>query len=280
VAVLTVLVGVTGFLGLLIATVVPALLEQGRSLLVSAPDLLEKLRASDPISWADQQFGVIGRAKRELAENAGAATGLLFRVVQGVFTGIVGTVTVIVLAVFMLLFGGQLFDKALEWIAPLDRERYVVLARQMRNTVGRYVGGTLIIALLGGAVTAVTLAILGVPYFLPLGFAMALLGIIPFVGSALGGILVVGTTFLSSGTKAGVIALVVFLLYQQVENELLHPIVQRRTIQMNALLVALVMLVGTTMAGVLGAVLSLPIAAATQTVLRDVLERRKERRAT
>jgi predicted PurR-regulated permease PerM len=180
----------------------------------------------------------------------------------------------------MLVFGGRLFAVALEWIEPSKRERYRVLSRRIQRAVGGYVNGTLLIALIGGVVTAVTLAILGVPYFLPLGLVMALLGVVPFIGSTLGAVLVVGTTFLTSGVKAGVISLVVFLVYQQVESELLHPIVQRKTIQMNALLIALVMVVGTALAGVLGALLALPIAAAIQVVLQDVLERRKARWAS
>ena len=65
----------------------------------------------------------------------------------------------------------------------------------------------------------------------------------------------------------------VFLLYQQVENHLLQPLVQRHTIQMNPLAIALVMLIGTAFAGILGALLALPLAAATQIVLADLRSR-------
>jgi putative heme transporter len=101
-------------------------------------------------------------------------------------------------------------------------------------------------------------------------------GVVPFLGAALGGILIVTTTFLSAGTRAGFIALAAFLIYQQMENHLLQPLVQRRTIQMNPLAIALVMLVGTATAGVLGALLSLPLAAATQILLEDLRHRRQE----
>jgi predicted PurR-regulated permease PerM len=186
-------------LGLLVVTLAPVLVEQGRNLATSAPQLLERLRKSEFIRWADTNFAVIDRAKRALSLNAAGAAAPLFAFVQNVFTGVIGGITVVALTVFMLLFGGRLFLGALEWIAPSERPRYVELGEKIRRSVGGYVGGALIIALAGGLVTAITTALLGVPYFLPLGLTMAVLGVLPYVGSVLGGVLVVCATFLASG---------------------------------------------------------------------------------
>lgn len=149
------------------------------------------------------------------------------------------------------------------------------LGEKIRRSVGGYVGGALVIALVGGVVSAVATALLGVPYFLPLGLTMAALGILPYVGSIIGGVLVVGATFLASGLKAGMIALVIFLVYQQVENHVLQPVVQRKTIRMSPLVIAVVMLIGTALWGLMGALLSLPIAGAIQVLLEDRLVRRQ-----
>ena len=92
-----------------------------------------------------------------------------------------------------------------------------------------------------------------------------------------GALLVAGTTFASVGTKEGFIALGVFLVYQQVEGNLLQPLIQRRTLKMNPLLIALVMLVGTSLAGLIGALLALPIAGAVQVLLEDRLAQMNER---
>jgi putative heme transporter len=170
-------------------------------------------------------------------------------------------VTIVALTVFMLLFGG----------AP----RYSEVALRIRRTAGGYVTGALFIALVGGVVTGVTTALLGVPYFLPLGFVMAIVGVVPFIGSVVGGTLVVSATFLASGIKAGFIALAVFLVYQQVENHVLQPLVQRKTIRMSPLVIAVVMLVGTALWGVVGALLSLPIAGTIQVILEERLARRQ-----
>ena len=104
---------------------------------------------------------------------------------------------------------------------------------------------------------------------------MAVLGILPYIGSILGGVLVVSATFLTSGLKAGVIALAIFLVYQQVENHVLQPVVQRKTIKMSPLVIAVVMLIGTALWGLNGALLSLPIAGAIQVLLEDRLARRQ-----
>ena len=138
----------------------------------------------------------------------------------------------------------------------------------MHRTVAA--SGAVSISLIGGAVTTVTLLLLGVPYFLPLGLVMAVLGLIPFIGAFLGGVLIIGTTFASAGTHAGFIALAVFLVYQQVENHLLQPFIQRRTLRMNPLLIALAMLAGTAFAGILGALLALPVAGALQILAQDL----------
>jgi len=275
----TIFLGLVGFLAVLFSTVLPVFIHQGHNLIESAPGLVDQLRENPSFAWINSKFHVLDPLAAEWSSYASAAVLPLFKVAQGLFSGVLGIITTIVLTVFMLVAGRQLFAAALAWIHPEQRDRYVMLAGKIRHAVGRYVIGTLLIGCLGGFVAGTTLAVLGVPYFLPLGLTMILLGLVPFIGAILGGALVVGTTFLTSGAKAGLVALAVFVVYQQCENHLLQPVVQRKTIQMNPLLIIIVMLIGTGLAGIFGALLSLPIAAATQVVLQDVLERRQARHA-
>ena len=261
-------------LGLLAATLIPMLIEQGRSLLEAAPRLLERLRASETIAALDRRLDLIGPAQRELTGRLGSAAVPVVHAVGSLLRTAAAAIAIVVLTSFMLLFGGSLFRSFLGWLPPEQRHRAQELSRRMHQVVGGYVSGTLMVALIGGLFTTTLLLVLGVPYFLPLGLAMALLGVVPFLGAALGGTLVVTTTFLSAGTRTGFIALVAFVLYQQVENHLLQPLVQRHTIQMNPLAIALVMLIGTSVAGVLGALLSLPLAATGHILLQDVVGRR------
>ncbi len=275
--VVLVAVGLLAFLGGVGATVAPMALDQGRALAEKAPELVDKLQRNEGLAALDARFDILERAKSEVGSGAKLAAGSLFAVVGSVAYGVTGTVTVFVLTIFMLLYGRPLVGSALEWVSPDRRPRLLELGRRTRKSVGGYVAGSLIIASIGGVVSGVTLLVLGVPYFLPLALLMIVLGIIPYIGPLLGGALIVGTTFLSSGVRSGVIALVVFVAYQQLENEILQPLVQRKTIRMNPLIIALVMLAGTAYAGIVGALLALPVAGAVQVVLQDVLERRKAR---
>jgi predicted PurR-regulated permease PerM len=271
-AILAVFIAAVGVLALLFINLVPMVIEQARTLVQSAPDLLARLQQTTAFQWADGRF-----ALQELGAKIARASGVgqALAVAGKVAEGLAASITVTSLTVFMLLFGGDLFERLLAWFEPGERERYRYLARRMHRRVGGYVSGTLLISLIAGAVIGSTLAILGNPYFLPLGLVMIVLGIIPWVGSALGALLVASTTFAAQGGKAALIVIAIYLVYQQVEGHLLQPLVQRHTIRMNPLLIAMVMLIGTALTGLLGALLALPVAGAVQVVLQDLLAQRE-----
>ena len=271
-AVLAVFVIAVGLLVLLFVNLVPMVIEQARKLAQSAPDLLARLQNTAAFQWVEARF-----ALQELGAKIARAAGVgqALAVAGKLAEALAASITITSLTVFMLLWGGDLFEKLLGWFEPQERQRYRYLARRMHRRVGGYVSGTLLIALIAGAVIGTTLAILGNPYFLPLGLVMIVLGVIPWIGSALGAVLVASTTFAAQGGKAAIIVIAIYLVYQQVEGHLLQPLVQRRTIRMNPLLIAMVMLIGTALTGVLGALLALPLAGAVQVVLQDLRAHRE-----
>ncbi|HEX8699485.1 MAG TPA: AI-2E family transporter [Myxococcaceae bacterium] len=276
-AVALVFIASMSLVGTLVTTFVPMMVEQARGLVEAAPGYVSSLRDMGWLKELDARYGLFDRIDTELRNRMLGAAMPVLGMVTGLLHRLAAFITIMVLAAFFLAFGRDLFDKALLWVPPVERAHTRQLAVRMNRTVGRYVAGSFLISLIGGAVTTVTLFLLDVPYFLPLGLAMAVLGLIPFIGAALGGALVVGTTFASAGTHAGLIALAVFLVYQQVENHLLQPFIQRKTLRMNPLIIALAMLVGTAFAGILGALLALPVAGAVQVVAQDRLARRQEK---
>lgn len=277
VAVLGVSLLALGLLTALVMTLVPMLVDQGRALAQAAPDFIDRLRHHPWVERMDERYDLVSQMASELRGAISMAPGPVLGVVTDVVQRLVAGVTIAVLTVFFLLFGANLFSAVLQWVEPAQRETYWRLGRRMNQAVGGYVAGSFFVALIGGVFTSVMTLFLGVPYFLPLGLVMMVLGLIPFVGSFLGAILVAGTTAASVDVRAGLIALALFLIYQQVEGNLLQPLVQRRTLKMNPLIIALVMLVGTGLAGLLGALLSLPIAGAVQVVLQERLAQRRER---
>jgi predicted PurR-regulated permease PerM len=147
----------------------------------------------------------------------------------------------------------------------------------MERVVGGYVAGTLLIASIAALAMGIAMKVLGVPYFLPLALIMMVLSLLPIVGSAIAAVLISCITFASVGLRPALVMLVIFLVYQQFEGHVLQPVVQTRTIQMNPLLITLVILAGTSLAGILGTLLALPFAGALQIILRDAFERRRAR---
>ena len=261
-------------LGLLAYSFVPLLDDQIRNLVKSAPELLERFQESSIFKWADREFHVMDRANQTLEKYGGNLAQIFFGALTGLFKGLFDIGTIVVLTVFMLIFGGEVIGEMLEFIKPSRRSNTIEIAQRIQKTVGGYVVGTLLIASIGGVVITLTLLIVGVPYFLPLGVLMTVLGLIPYIGPVIAAVLIVGTTLATSGVVKAIVIAAVFLLYQQVENNLLQPLVQGRTIKMNPLIIVLVILIGTSLAGILGAVLALPIAGAIQVVFQQTVPRK------
>lgn len=277
---LAIAVVVTSGLALVVATfatLVPMLVDQARQLVLRAPELIDRFQHTRPVVWLDQRFGVVGRVQEGLQEWLAdfATTG--FSVASSLVRVVVATIAVVFLTVFALLFGDDVFESALRWIPPDRRAHVRDLATRMHTVVSGFVVGTLIVAALAGTVMGVTLALLGAPYFVALGLLTALCALIPYVGGVVAALLISLVTLATTGLRAALTALVVYLVYQQIEGNLIQPIVQRRTIRMNALLVSVALLIGTALGGILGTLLALPVAGALQVVLGDVLARRRER---
>jgi predicted PurR-regulated permease PerM len=276
-AVLTTFVALLGAATLLGATLLPLLVEQVRNLVQAAPNLVTEVRAWGATRWLDERLDLeasvreaVGRLPSSLAESA---VGVVSSTVNMLFAFL----TVVTLSAFGIIFGKDLFEQALGWVRPARRPKVRRLALDMRKAVGGYLTGTFLTVTLGGIVTALGTWLLGVPYFLALGSLYLLLGFIPYVGSFLMAVLVSFTTLTTVGLNRALLALGLFLIYQQVEGNLIQPLVQRHSIRMNPLLISVVLLIGAALMGLVGAIIALPIAAALQELLREVQEEQRLR---
>jgi predicted PurR-regulated permease PerM len=116
---------------------------------------------------------------------------------------------------------------------------------------------------------------LGVPFAAPLAVLMGFLDLIPLVGATIGGVVIGVVTAFTDFPTATIVWVIVLIVYQQVENNLLQPIVYRRTVQVAPLLTIVAVLIGSTLLGVLGVLVAIPIAGAIQIVIRDIWNRRE-----
>jgi predicted PurR-regulated permease PerM len=269
VAALLVMGALVAAAALLLTAMVPPLAAQARAFAAELPELARRSGRPAAIAWLREHL-TLTRLREAAHTHAGEAAGEAFVVARAALRAAAAVVTILVLAVFMLAFGPALGRTVLGWLPPVESARVARLASEMKEVLGRYLLGVLGIALLGGVLASLTLAALGVPFYLPLGAVMALLGVVPFVGSIVGGILMTGAAALTVGVHAGLAALAIFVGYHQMENHLLQPLINRRTVQMNPLGTILVALLGGAMGGVLGALLAMPTAAAAKVVLRHL----------
>ncbi len=145
------------------------------------------------------------------------------------------------------------------------------------RTVGGFVTGNLVASLLGGAITTAVLFAAGLPYPVPLGVVVALLDLLPIFG-ALIALAVVAVVAFAHGLVTGLVVTGVVFLYHQFEVYYLRPIIYGRMIKLSPLAVLVAAVLGTALAGPLGAIAAIPVGGAVQLILTEVLDARAEAR--
>jgi predicted PurR-regulated permease PerM len=161
-------------------------------------------------------------------------------------------------------------------LPPERADRVRRVSADVNRSVGGYVLGNLAISIIAGTVIGISLWILSVPYAAALAVLMGVFDLVPLVGATVGALAAIGVAFATQGVTAGIVMIVVNVVYQQVENHILQPLVYRRTVQLSAFLVLVAVLVGGELMGVLGALVAIPVAGSIQLIVREL---RQESRA-
>lgn len=266
--------GVFG-IGLLI---VPPIVDQIEQLTADLPGYIDDLRESETFAEYDDEYGIteeLQRQAEQLPSRLGDAAGALQAVTVGVFSAVIQLVTVLTMTFFFLLDGRRLVDFCLGLLGRHE-PRFRMVAEDVYRSVSGYVAGNVIISLCAGVTTWITLTALGVPFAVPLSVLMAFLDLIPLVGATLGGVIIGAVTLVHDFPTATIVWLVVLIVYQQVENNVLQPLIYRQTVAVPPLATIVAILIGSALLGVLGALLAIPAAAAIQIVARDLWRRRGE----
>ena len=265
-----------GFVVVLIATLaalVAPFVTQVDQLTTGLPNALQDARHNHTFARLDSRFHLVEHARA----HADAVPGYVFGTAGTVLGGVVAVTTVLFLMIFLLIELPNLSRLVLGQLQPAQRERAIAIAQHANRQVGGYVFGNLVISVICGTVTWLSLYVLGVPYSLALAVFMAVFDIIPLVGATIGSIVVIGAAFLLTGTTAGIAMFVIVMVYQQIENHVLQPLIYGRTVALSSLTVLLAVLVGGAALGLVGALLAIPIAGTLQTVVGEILETRADR---
>ncbi|WP_217915671.1 AI-2E family transporter [Miltoncostaea marina] len=282
-AVTVVAVLALGAMGLLAWALIPPLIAQTTELVRAVPDALDEMaRGRGPLGFLEREYGLVERAREAAAQTDGATvlgfTSPAIGLLRGLVTAVVGAVTVFFLTIFMLRDGRRLVESALELVPPATRPRVARALGGVTVTIRGYVQGNLLITLIAGVVAWAVLRATGVPYAVPLALVVAVLDLIPLVGASLA-TAIVGAVSLTEGVWAALIVVAVLIVYQQIENHLLQPVIYGRTVQLSPLAILIAVLLGAALAGIVGALVAIPVAGSLQVVVREVLAARRERAA-
>jgi predicted PurR-regulated permease PerM len=266
-------------IGGLAAAFVPTLAGEVADFVDALPGIVSDLtEGRGRLGFLETRYHIVERLQDAVkgldAEKVLAASGTALSVTKGVITVVIATITVVVLTFFMLLEGPSWVERALNQLPEGPRERWRAIGRDIYRTVGGYVSGALIIATVAGISASIVLTIAGVPYAFALGLLTALLDLIPLAGATIATV-VVSTVALLDSVPAGIGVLIFFILYQQFENHVLYPTVYSRTVALSPLAVLIAVLIGASLAGVLGAIAAIPVAGTIQVLLRDWLSLRR-----
>ena len=258
---------------------IPTLVSEIDDFARGLPDVVQDLtEGRGRLGFLEERYQIVERVREQVGE--GGATSLLglsdtaVALTRSIITVVIATITIAVMTFFMLLEGPVWIERILSLLPARSQPRWRNVGHQIYRTVGGFVTGALTIALIAGVVTAILLSVLGVQYAIALGFVVALLDLIPLAGAVLATVVVATIGFLDS-PAIGITLLIFFIIYQQVENHVLYPLIYSRTVQLSPLAILIAVLIGASLAGILGALAAIPVAGAIQVILVDVLKQRR-----
>ncbi|HLX77616.1 MAG TPA: AI-2E family transporter, partial [Acidimicrobiales bacterium] len=205
-----------------------------------------------------------------------------FSVGKTVLSGVASLVTIAFISFFVLLEGPRSLKAALDWAKPENAARIRRITDAMAREVTGFMIGDLATSVIAGLVVFASLTITGVPFATVLAVWVGLVDFLPLVGGLLAGVPTVAVAFLHS-LPAGIVTVVVFLVYQQVENHILYPLIVSRTVRLSPLFILLAVLLGAETGGILGstfgaiagAILAVPFAGTLQVTARELVAERR-----
>jgi predicted PurR-regulated permease PerM len=277
--------GIVFFLALLVMTgvgflIVPPLIAQVSEFVETVPDFVDDLtRGRGPLGWLQDDYQIVDRIREAIeAQGAAGVLGLslpVLDIVRSVVTAVVGVITIVFLTFFMLLEGPRTIRGALDLLSPQARVRYERVGYDIYRTISGYVTGNLLISLVAGVTSAAVLFAVGSEFAIALGLLVGILDLIPLAGATLAAIIVSTVVLIETDWIRAIIVIGFFLAYQQLENHVLQPLVYGRTVQLSPLTVLLSVLIGAQLAGVLGALMAIPVAGTLLAIGRELLHRQR-----
>jgi predicted PurR-regulated permease PerM len=270
------------YLGLLLipigigAAIVPPLVTQLNNLVQNLPsyaqDAQDFSQKNTTLRKIEKDYKVTEKLQQQaekLPTRLGDAASVLGNIGLGVVNSLFALFTILVLAAFLLGSGRGWIDRALELRPPEHAARIRKALDHMSRAVGAYVGGAIAQATVAALSAYIVLLILGVPFGAALAIIVFFADLIPLVGATLGALAVGIVTLFTDFPTATIVWAIYSVVYQQLENTLIQPQIQRRAVNVHPFIVLVAVLFGATLLGVLGALVAIPVAASVQIAIRE-----------
>jgi predicted PurR-regulated permease PerM len=264
------------------AIVIPPIVTEARNLANNAPryanDVQDFVNKNKTLKKLNHDYKITDKLKQEAAKlpsKAGDAASILADVGSTIVSSLFAVITILILSIFLVGSGRRWIDKFLEYQAPDRAERLERALDNIAAAVGSYVLGALLQALIAALLAFALLSILGVPFAAPLSVVVFIADLIPLVGATIGAVLVGIVTLFVDFPTATIVWAIFSIVYQQLENSIIQPQIQRRALNVHPFAVLVAVLIGGTLLGIVGALLAIPAAAAVQIVVREYWDYRK-----
>jgi predicted PurR-regulated permease PerM len=264
------------FVAAFIAIAAPPLIDQGNQLVNNAPQLVKDLNNNAFINDLNNRYGVIDSLQTRVdsvikdGQFAITAFGGVIGVGKAVVSGLVSTFTILVLTLYFLAALPQVVQISLRFVPATRRDRVSKLSNAIIARVGSFVGGQGIIAILAALFILIMGLIIGMPYPAPLAMVVLVCGFIPLVGHFIGMSIVTLVSLTKSPTTA-LVALGSYIIYVQIENYVITPKIMRKSLAIPGLVTIIAALLGTSLLGLIGGLLAVPIAAAVLLIIDEVV---------
>ena len=264
--------------------VVPPIVSEASDLAANAPeyaaDARQYVEENERLRKLEEDYELLSKVEdeaRKLPDKIPDAASALGDIGVGVVNSVFAAITILVLSAFMVGSGRRWVEAAIALQPPERAARMDRTLDRMREAVGNFVAGALAQAVVCGLLTYVVLMILGVPFAAPLAVLSGLFDLIPLVGATIGAVIVGIVTVFADFPTDTIIWVVWAVVYQQLENTVIQPRIQQRAVDIHPFVVLVSVLFGSTLFGIGGALLAIPVAASAQIAVKEWWTYRRER---
>jgi predicted PurR-regulated permease PerM len=258
-------------MGAFVAAAIPPIAQQAGELINQIPHYLQQAQDhSSAIGRLNDRFHLQQRLTDTINGSGGSVLNEVVSAGSAVFGAVADSLIVIVLTVYFLVDMPRIRTTLYRLVPSSRRPRAILIGDEVFAKVGAYVLGNVLTSVIAGTATVIWLTVFGIPYPLLLGIFVALLDLVPIIGSTIAGV-VVAAVALTISLPVCIATIIFFVVFRLVEDYILVPRIIGRVVKVPALVTVVAVLIGGALLGIIGALVAIPVAAALQLLTQEVL---------